>query len=78
MYNLPGYPAQGLTAASRPAAAPNPAAYPAGLTGQPPQLAAARPAGGGAAYPPPPPPHATTYTWFAGAKTTVPADMSPS
>ena len=77
-YNLPGYPAEGLTAASRPAAAPNPAAYPAGLTGQPPQLAAARPAGGGAAYPPPPPPHATTYTWFAGAKTTVPSDMSPS
>ena len=78
-YNLPGYPAEGLTAASRPAAAPNPAVYPVGLTGQPPQLsAAARPAGGGAAYPPPPPPHATTYTWFAGAKTTVPSDMSPS
>ena len=75
-YHLPGYPAVGLTAASRPAAAPNSAAYPAGLTGQPPQLTGAIPAGGGAAYPPPPP--ATTYTWFAGAKTTVPSDMSPS
>lgn len=73
-YHLPGYPAEGLTAASIPAAAPNPAVY------QPPMpVAAAIPAGGGAAYPyPPPPPPASTYTWFAGAKTTVPTDMSPS